>query len=432
MLVGTGTLRDRELRPAWSRTRRPASGAGSRGLAARAARLHGHPQRRRPARDPAVRRARGAVIVVQRRRRSTSRAAAEVEVVRLPAGELTVRRRAAPPARGTTACARCCARAARRCSSALLHERLLDELFLTVAPKLTGAATGPALTSGPELPSSARLALAGVLERAGLAVPALRADRIKVCATIAVARMASWTARHQPHRPDRANGSSARCRRPASARWRSWPSVSEEDLERVHSTLMSPLVWDLGHIAAFEDLWLAHRYGEQPMLREISPTSTTRSRLRAPAAATCRSRPGRGRDYLDEVRSARCEVIDRARRRATATIAELIVRHEQQHNETMLQTLQLARLDGYELRRADPHPRRATAPRSLHRPRAGRGPGRAVHDRRRGATVLRLRQRASAAPHRRARLPDRAHADHQRDLSDVRGGRWLRAARVVV
>src|SRR5205823_9405588 len=44
-------------------------------------------------------------------------------------------------------------------------------------------------------------------------------------------------------------------------------SVSDDDLQRVHSTLMSPLVWDLGHIAAFEDLWLVHRYGARAMLR---------------------------------------------------------------------------------------------------------------------------------------------------------------------
>ena len=30
---------------------------------------------------------------------------------------------------------------------------------------------------------------------------------------------------------------------------------------------MSPLVWDLGHIAAFEDLWLAHRGAGLPLLR---------------------------------------------------------------------------------------------------------------------------------------------------------------------
>ncbi len=39
------------------------------------------------------------------------------------------------------------------------------------------------------------------------------------------------------------------------------------DLERVHSPIMSPLVWDLGHIAAYEDLWLAHRHGGLPLLR---------------------------------------------------------------------------------------------------------------------------------------------------------------------
>ena len=44
--------------------------------------------------------------------------------------------------------------------------------------------------------------------------------------------------------------------------------VSDGDLERVHSPLMSPLVWDLGHIAAFEDLWLVHRYGDRPLLHE--------------------------------------------------------------------------------------------------------------------------------------------------------------------
>src|SRR5450755_4277483 len=43
--------------------------------------------------------------------------------------------------------------------------------------------------------------------------------------------------------------------------------LSEEDLERVHSPIMSPLAWDLGHIAAYEDLWLAHRHGGMELLR---------------------------------------------------------------------------------------------------------------------------------------------------------------------
>lgn len=51
--------------------------------------------------------------------------------------------------------------------AALVRERLLDELFLTLAPQLTGGGTGPALTTGPELPELRGMELAGVLERAG-------------------------------------------------------------------------------------------------------------------------------------------------------------------------------------------------------------------------------------------------------------------------
>ncbi len=35
--------------------------------------------------------------------------------------------------------------------------------------------------------------------------------------------------------------------------------LDEEQLARTHDPLMSPLAWDLGHVAAYEDLWLNHR-----------------------------------------------------------------------------------------------------------------------------------------------------------------------------
>src|SRR5205823_5315557 len=44
--------------------------------------------------------------------------------------------------------------------------------------------------------------------------------------------------------------------------------VGPEDLDRVHDPLMSPLAWDLGHIAAFEDLWLCQRAGALDALRK--------------------------------------------------------------------------------------------------------------------------------------------------------------------
>jgi riboflavin-specific deaminase-like protein len=50
---------------------------------------------------------------------------------------------------------------------ALLHERVVDELFVTIAPKLTGGGTGPTISAGPELGELQRLELLWALERAG-------------------------------------------------------------------------------------------------------------------------------------------------------------------------------------------------------------------------------------------------------------------------
>src|SRR6476660_6040757 len=42
--------------------------------------------------------------------------------------------------------------------------------------------------------------------------------------------------------------------------------LSDADIERVIDPIMSPLVWDLGHIAAYEDLWLNPRFAGAPLL----------------------------------------------------------------------------------------------------------------------------------------------------------------------
>src|SRR3954462_12378347 len=44
--------------------------------------------------------------------------------------------------------------------------------------------------------------------------------------------------------------------------------LDEDELTAVHSPIMSPLAWDLGHVAAYEDLWLNHRLGGRELLRE--------------------------------------------------------------------------------------------------------------------------------------------------------------------
>src|SRR5581483_6704885 len=126
-------------------------------------------------------------------------------------------------------------------------------------------------------------------------------------------------------------------------------SVSDADLERVHSTLMSPLVWDLGHIAAFEDLWLCHRYGGRPLLRkDLADVYDAFETPRARRGELEFLGPAQAREYLEEVRARSCAVIAE-RRTGDGTIHELVIRHEHQHNETMLQTIELARLQEYEL-----------------------------------------------------------------------------------
>lgn len=51
--------------------------------------------------------------------------------------------------------------------SALLHEGLVDELLLTLAPKLAGGGPAPTLTTGSELPELAQLEPIHLLEREG-------------------------------------------------------------------------------------------------------------------------------------------------------------------------------------------------------------------------------------------------------------------------
>ena len=132
--------------------------------------------------------------------------------------------------------------------------------------------------------------------------------------------------------------------------------VTEPDLERVHSTLMSPLVWDLGHIAAFEDLWIVHRYGERDLLRpDLMDVYDAFETPRAERGDLPYLQPDDARDYLAAVRERSLEVIAE-RGEGNGVLLELVLRHEQQHNETMLQTLQLAQLPYYALGLPAPSP----------------------------------------------------------------------------
>ena len=121
---------------------------------------------------------------------------------------------------------------------------------------------------------------------------------------------------------------------------------SHAELERVQHPLMSPLDWDLGHIAAYEDLWLVHRHGGAPLLR--GDLADLYDAFETPRAARGEIPFLRGDDvfdYLAAVRARTLEVLEQVGP-GDGTLFEMVVRHEAQHNETMRQTLFLGGLPG--------------------------------------------------------------------------------------
>jgi gamma-glutamyl hercynylcysteine S-oxide synthase len=121
-------------------------------------------------------------------------------------------------------------------------------------------------------------------------------------------------------------------------------AISDEDLKRVHSPIMSPLVWDLGHIAAYEDLWLGNRLAGLELLRgdlaELYDAFETPRAVRGEIEALG---PAEARDYLADVRSRTIDAIAR-NGLGDGTIYEMVLRHECQHSETMRQTMAIAGL----------------------------------------------------------------------------------------
>jgi iron(II)-dependent oxidoreductase len=120
--------------------------------------------------------------------------------------------------------------------------------------------------------------------------------------------------------------------------------LDDEQLERVHSPIMSPLVWDLGHIAAYEDLWLGQRYGGLELLRpELATLYDAFETPRAVRGEIEALGPADARDYMTAV-SARSADVIATRGVGDGVLCEMVLRHELQHSETMRQTLDIAGL----------------------------------------------------------------------------------------
>ncbi len=129
--------------------------------------------------------------------------------------------------------------------------------------------------------------------------------------------------------------------------------LSDEDLHQQHDPLMSPIIWDVGHIAHFEELWLTQNldgpieFSEMPGLyNPFEHPRATRASLALPTLAEMmeRLREIRGRvlDRLDSVEFDEANPLLRE-----GYVYNMVLQHEYQHNETILQTLQLKKGDPY-------------------------------------------------------------------------------------
>src|SRR6476620_3816672 len=144
--------------------------------------------------------------------------------------------------------------------------------------------------------------------------------------------------------------------------------LSDEDLHQQHDPLMSPIIWDFGHIAHFEELWLTQNldgpieFSEMPgMYNPFEHPRATRARLPIPPFSEMLGR-------LQEIRERVLEKLDTVDfdesnpLLAGGYVYHMVLQHEYQHNETILQTLQLKQGEPYRAPRLYAPPSRRITP----------------------------------------------------------------------
>jgi iron(II)-dependent oxidoreductase len=129
----------------------------------------------------------------------------------------------------------------------------------------------------------------------------------------------------------------------ARARTLHLTDLDEPTLVAQHDPLMSPLVWDLAHIGQQEELWLL-RGGDPTKPGMLAPDVDSLydafKHRRADRPALPLLPPVEARAYDHEVRGRVLDLLERTPEEDLFT-AGMVVQHEEQHDETMLATLQL-------------------------------------------------------------------------------------------
>ena len=129
---------------------------------------------------------------------------------------------------------------------------------------------------------------------------------------------------------------------------------SEDELLKSPSRLMSPLVWDLGHCANYEELWLlrniAGHPATDPTLDDIY-NAFEHPRWERPNLPLLQ--PEQARAYMHDIRGKSLDVLEGIelapdqRLLSRGYVYGMVVQHEHMHDETMLATIQLMKERAY-------------------------------------------------------------------------------------
>ncbi len=123
-------------------------------------------------------------------------------------------------------------------------------------------------------------------------------------------------------------------------------ALDDDVMHRPLDPIMSPLVWDLAHIAAYEDLWAVHRLGGEPLLHE--DLAATYDAFETPRAARAEIELLDRQQALEYMHAVRARTLEVLEREGPSELHELVILHELQHTETMRQALYLGGQPGGE------------------------------------------------------------------------------------
>lgn len=125
-------------------------------------------------------------------------------------------------------------------------------------------------------------------------------------------------------------------------------SLSDDDIHLQHDSIMSPLVWDVGHVGNFEEFWLlreidgrpAHDLRYDEMYNPFDNPRWTRGDLQL-------LNRSEAVEYIDEVRGDALSVLNKIELDPNEPLLQdgyvfnIVIQHEAQHHETILQALDL-------------------------------------------------------------------------------------------